>query len=77
VLATRKSTPCTIGAIMLAMALPPAPPTPITLMRRPQLFDFGPQEFDRHPKISLRVQNDAPDVIKLPQPIRACTHFFN
>ena len=33
VLATMKSTPCTSDAIMLAIALPPAPPTPITLMR--------------------------------------------
>jgi cell division protein FtsZ len=33
VLATTKSTPWTSARIMLAMALPPAPPTPITLMR--------------------------------------------
>jgi hypothetical protein len=33
VLATTKSTPCTSAFIMLAMALPPAPPTPITLIR--------------------------------------------
>ncbi len=33
VFATRKSTPCTSAFIMLAMALPPAPPTPITAMR--------------------------------------------
>ena len=33
VLATMKSTPWTSDWIMLAMALPPAPPTPITLIR--------------------------------------------
>ena len=33
VFATRKSTPCTSARIMLAMALPPAPPTPITAIR--------------------------------------------
>ena len=33
VLATTKSTPCTSARIMLAMALPPAPPTPMTLIR--------------------------------------------
>jgi hypothetical protein len=33
VLATMKSTPWTSDAIMFAIALPPAPPTPITLMR--------------------------------------------
>jgi len=33
VLATMKSTPSTEAAIMFAMALPPAPPTPITAMR--------------------------------------------
>src|SRR5437763_1216865 len=33
VLATTKSTPWTSARIMLAMALPPAPPTPITLIR--------------------------------------------
>ena len=33
VLATRKSTPCTSARIMFAIALPPAPPTPITAIR--------------------------------------------
>src|SRR5437763_3376227 len=33
VLATTKSTPWTSARIMLAMALPPAPPTPMTLIR--------------------------------------------
>jgi hypothetical protein len=33
VLATMKSTPSISAAIMLAMALPPAPPTPITVIR--------------------------------------------
>src|SRR5216684_7475839 len=33
VLATMKSTPCSPAAIMLLTALPPAPPTPNTIMR--------------------------------------------
>src|SRR5260370_40104574 len=33
VLATMKSTPCNPAAIMLLTALPPAPPTPNTIMR--------------------------------------------
>ncbi len=33
VLATTKSTPCRLSAIMLSTALVPPPPTPITVMR--------------------------------------------
>ena len=40
VLATMKSTPWTSARIMLAMAFPPAPPTPITLIRGRKLVDL-------------------------------------
>src|SRR5690606_32820811 len=43
VLATMKSTPSISAAIMLAMALPPAPPTPTTVMRgRSSSTEGGP-----------------------------------
>src|SRR2546423_10129292 len=41
VLATRKSTPSRPASIMLLTALPPAPPTPSTVMRGRNSFDSG------------------------------------
>ena len=53
VLATRKSTPWTSARIMFAIALPPAPPTPITAMRGVSSSTSGAMN-------SMLIQNSPP-----------------
>ena len=69
VLATMKSTPCTSARIMFATALPPAPPTPMTLIRGRSSSTSGRMKsmlMDKPPSsapIALILHHDSSEII--------------